>query len=144
MRIDRSGLQVASVLVEFIENQGLAGTGITPDAFWPGVAGIFARFAPENRALLAKRDDIQAKLDDWHAARRGQPLDASAYQAFLREIGYLVEEPAPFTIGTENVDDEIARLKTKVGDITMANELLYAKIEKLEAGRPLAGRRSRR
>jgi len=40
-------------------------------------------------------------------------------------------------------DDEIARLKAKIGDITMANELLYAKIDKLEAGGPLARRRSR-
>ena len=41
-------------------------------------------------------------------------------------------------------DEEIGRLKAKVGEITMANELLYAKIDKLEAGRPLAGRRPRK
>ncbi len=108
MRVERAGLQVASVLADFIESRALPGTELEPNAFWRGVADIFAHLAPENRALLAKRDDIQARLDDWHAARRGQPIDPTEYQTFLREIGYLVDEPAPFTIGTENVDDEIA------------------------------------
>ena len=45
---------------------------------------------------------------------------------------------------TDARDDEIGRLKEKVGDLTMANELLEAKIERLETARPLARRRSRR
>lgn len=109
-RVERSGLQVAAVLAHFIEEQALPGTGIEPAAFWSGVAEIFARFAPQNAVLLAKRDTIQAQLDDWHEARRGQPIDQSVYQAFLRQIGYLLPEPAPFAVGTENVDDEIARM----------------------------------
>jgi malate synthase len=109
MRVERAGLQVASVLAEFVDARALPGTGLDPAGFWSGVADIFARFAPENRALLAKRDDLQARIDDWHRVRRGQPIDLPAYQAFLREIDYLVEEPAPFTIGTDEVDDEIAR-----------------------------------
>ena len=108
--IDRAGLQVAASLAAFIDDQALPGTGIEPEAFWAGTADIFARFAPDNVALLRKRDTMQAQIDSWHEQRAGQPHDAAAYQAFLREIGYLVAEPAPFTIGSENVDDEVARL----------------------------------
>jgi malate synthase len=106
----RAGLQVADELAAFMETKVLPGTGLDPVAWWQGVADIFARFAPENRLLLTKRDELQARIDDWHEARRGQPIDPAGYQAFLRAIGYLVPEPAPFTIGTANVDDEIARL----------------------------------
>jgi malate synthase len=108
--IDKSGLKVAETLVRFLEDKALPGTGIAPDAFWSGVAGIFERLAPENRALLAKRDDIQAKIDAWHIARKGQPFDNAAYRAFLGEIGYLVPEPAPFAVAPENVDAEVATM----------------------------------
>jgi malate synthase len=109
-RVERSGLQVARVLADFVERQALPGTGHQPASFWAGVAEIFARYVPENVMLLARRDAIQAQIDDWHEARLGQPIDQVEYQAFLREIGYLAPEPAPFAIGTENVDDEVARM----------------------------------
>ncbi|PDH64982.1 MAG: malate synthase G [Sphingomonadaceae bacterium MED-G03] len=108
--IDKSGLKVAAPLADFIDTRALPGTGIAPDAFWAGTAAILARFAPENVALLRKRDTLQAQIDSWHEQRRGQPHDAAAYQQFLRDIGYLVAEPAPFTIGSTHVDDEVARL----------------------------------
>ncbi|MGZ3313423.1 MAG: malate synthase G [Caulobacteraceae bacterium] len=107
---DRGGLKVARTLAEFIEGRALPGTGIAPDAFWAGAAEIFEGFTPENRALLKTRDDIQAKIDAWHEARRGQAIDQAEYQAFLRSIGYLVDEPRPFSITSERVDDELARL----------------------------------
>ena len=109
-RIDRAGLAVAEPLARFIEERALPGTGIEPAAFWAGVAGLFARFAPENAMLLARRDDLQARIDAWHEAHGRQPIDPAAYQAFLRDIGYLVPEPAPFTIGTGPVDPEVATL----------------------------------
>ena len=105
---DRAGIEVAAPLARFVEERALPGTGIEPAAFWSGVADIFARFAPRNRDLLGVRDDLQAKIDAWHEARSGQPIDQAAYQAFLREIGYLVPEPAAFAIATTNVDAEIA------------------------------------
>jgi malate synthase len=108
--IDKGGLQVAQVLADFIDGQVLPGTGIAPDAFWAGAAKIFEGFTPENRALLKTRDDIQAKVDAWHEARRGQPIDQDEYQAFLGSIGYLTPEPQPFSITSERVDDELARL----------------------------------
>ncbi|MES2097830.1 MAG: malate synthase G [Pseudomonadota bacterium] len=108
--IDRNGLKVASELADFIEQRALPGTGIAADAFWAGVADIFARFAPENVELLNKRDLIQAEIDGWLAQRAGLPIDQADYQAFLKSIGYLVDEPAPFQVSTQNVDDEIARM----------------------------------
>ncbi len=106
--VERSGLQVAGILADFVENRALSGTGLAADKLWAGLADLMDRFVPRNRALLAKRDDIQAKLDQWHAAHPGPIVDMAAYQAFLRDIGYLVPEPAPFHIATQNVDDEIA------------------------------------
>lgn len=107
---DRSGLKVAAALADFLELRALPGTGIAAERFWDGVADIYARFAPENAALLAERDSIQARIDAWHQARAGQPVDQAEYQAFLREIGYLVPEPAPFEVAPRNVDAEVATL----------------------------------
>ena len=76
--IDRAGLQVAASLAAFIDDQALPGTGIEPEAFWAGTADIFARFAPDNVALLRKRDTMQAQIDSWHEQRTGQPHDAAA------------------------------------------------------------------
>jgi malate synthase len=106
---DRSGLAVASILADFVEAKALPGTGISAETLWAGLADILARFARRNRALLAKRDDLQAQIDAWHLAHPA-PIDPAAYETFLREIGYLVPEPAPFTIGTTGVDAEIATM----------------------------------
>jgi len=103
-------IAVARALHDFVHDETLPGTGVDPAAFWRGVSAIFTELAPENRALLARRDELQAKIDAWHKARRGAPHDAAAYKAFLTEIGYLVPPPAPFAIGTTNVDAEIATL----------------------------------
>ncbi len=109
-RLDRAGLQVDAVLARFLEDEALPGTGIEAGAFWSGLAGLLADFAPQNRALLAKRDELQARIDAWHVARRGQPHDHAAYKAFLTEIGYLLPEGPDFTIETANVDPEIAKV----------------------------------
>ena len=108
--IDKAGLQVAEPLVRFIEDRALPGTGLAPSTFWSGLASIYGTFAPENAALLARRDEIQAKIDAWHEARSGQPIEQAAYQTFLREIDYLAPEPAPFEVSPTKVDDEVARL----------------------------------
>jgi malate synthase len=108
--VSRAGLQVADGLAAFVENNALPGTGVDPITFWEGMAAIFARLTPENHALLAKRDALQTAIDDWHKVRVGAPIDAAAYETFLRHIGYLVPEPAPFEITTQNVDPEIATM----------------------------------
>ena len=108
--IDKNGLIVASELVRFIEEQALPGTGIEPDAFWTGTAAIVQRFTPENRELLTTRDRLQTQIDYWHKTRRGEPVEQPVYQAFLREIGYLLPEPAPFSVSTTMVDAELAHM----------------------------------
>ncbi|MEO4047077.1 malate synthase G [Pseudomonas sp. CAU 1711] len=109
-RVQVGGLQVAKALYDFINNEAIPGTGIAADQFWAGAEAVINELAPKNRALLAKRDELQAKIDAWHQARKGQAHDAAAYKAFLQEIGYLLPEPADFQASTQNVDDEIARL----------------------------------
>ncbi len=108
--VTRANLQVADELALFVESRALSGTGIAADALWSGLSDILARFVPVNRALLAKRDALQTQIDAWHKANPGPISDMPAYQAFLRDIGYLVAEPAPFAIGTQNVDAEIATM----------------------------------
>ncbi|TVO67120.1 malate synthase G [Denitromonas ohlonensis] len=100
------GMQVATTLQQLLERDILPGTGVSADQFWSGLESIVNDLAPKNRALLAKRDDLQAKIDAWHQTNgKG---DFAAYKAFLTEIGYLVPEGPDFTIDTENVEPEIA------------------------------------
>ena len=109
-RVARSGLQVDAALAHFVENEVLAPLAIDADKFWAGFAALTDRFVPVNRVLLARRDALQAQIDDWYRARKGLVIDAAEYRAFLMQIGYLVPEPAPFAISTRNVDPEIATM----------------------------------
>ena len=104
----RSGLQIDPVLVNFIEQKALPGTDVLADQFWSGLARLVNELGPRNRALLAKRTDIQGRIDGWHATRRGLSIDTDEYQSFLREIHYLVEDGTDFEIETANIDPEIA------------------------------------
>ncbi len=109
-RVERAGLQVDAALADFVEAEVLAPLGKDAAIFWSGFSALLDRFVPVNRALLAKRDALQAQIDAWHLARAGKPIEMAEYTAFLGEIGYLVPEPAPFAIGTQNVDPEIATM----------------------------------
>ncbi|MCW1938622.1 malate synthase G [Pseudomonas sp. MDMC_285] len=109
-RVQVGGLQVAKALYDFVNNEAIPGTGIAADQFWAGAAAVIKDLAPKNHALLAKRDELQAQIDAWHQARKGQAHVAAAYKAFLQEIGYLLPEPEDFHATTTNVDEEIARL----------------------------------
>jgi malate synthase len=109
-RVSVDGLSIAEVLHNFIVNEALPGTGFDAAAFWQGLDRIVQRFAPLNRALLQRRNELQAKIDEWYGSRRGRASDAVAHRAFLEEIGYLVPEGPPFQVDTANVDPEIAAL----------------------------------
>jgi len=109
-RVQIAGLDIDAELAAFVAIEAAPGTGIDPQEFWTGFAALLADLAPRNAALLATRDALQAKIDAWHDARRGRPHDASAYRAFLEEIGYLRPAPAARPITTANVDPEIATL----------------------------------
>ena len=108
LRADRHGLQVDAALAAFIEGQALPGTGVAPETFWTGFSALVHELGPKNRALLETRAEMQRRIDAWHRTRRGQPHDAAAYEAFLREIGYLLPEGEDFAIDTSNIDAEIA------------------------------------
>jgi malate synthase len=103
-------LQVSNDLHDFINEEVLPGTGVDETAFWKGFEEIIHDLSPKNQALLKKRDHIQEQIDQWHRDENGPKKDLQSYKAFLRKIGYLVPEGEPFTINTENVDDEIARV----------------------------------
>ena len=103
-----SNLSVDDLLHAFVEQDLLPGTGVAPQAFWAALDAIVTDFTPKNSALLARRDDLQAQIDNWWRERRGQTVSIAEQTAFLTGIGYLLPEPSPFQIGTENVDPEIA------------------------------------
>ncbi|WP_299768695.1 malate synthase G [uncultured Tateyamaria sp.] len=106
--VDRSDLKVADSLAHFIETHALPGTGVASADFWAGFSALVHDLGPKNRDLLAEREDIQARIDNWHVAHRSADHDPAAYRAFLEEIGYLVPEGPDFEIETQNIDPEIA------------------------------------
>lgn len=107
-RVEKCGLQVASELADFIEIQALPGSGVTADTFWQGFSDFVHDLSPKNAALLARREELQSKIDQWHITHRDGAHDPDAYYAFLQDIGYMVPEGAPFKIDTSNIDPEIA------------------------------------
>ena len=108
-RIEKNGLQIEPVLYDFLVKEALPGSGIDADTFFAGFSKIVHDLAPKNRELLAKRDRMQAALDDWYR-KNGAPVDIAVYEAFLREIGYIVPEGPAFTVSTANVDPEISHI----------------------------------
>ena len=102
-------LQVDNQLYDFIQNHALVGTDLNTDEFWQGFSQLVHDLAPKNRALLAKRDQLQESLDTWHKANPGPIKDMAAYQTFLKEIGYLVEQPDDATVHTTQVDTAITQ-----------------------------------
>ena len=108
-RVQVGGLEVAEELHRFVEDEALPDTGLEPDAFWSGAAAIIHDLAPRNRELLARREELQSLIDGWHREHPGRP-DQQAYTAFLREIGYLLDEPAEVQVTTSGVDDEVATI----------------------------------
>ena len=107
-RVTIGGLQVARVLSDLLRDNIAPGTGVAPAHFWSEFRAILEEFVPRNRELLAKRDHLQAEIDAWHRDHAGQPIDQAGYTAFLKDIGYLLDEGPDFEIETENVDEEIA------------------------------------
>ena len=108
--VETGGLSVAKALYDFMNDEALPETGLTVERFWDGLGAIIRGFAPRNRKLLDLRDTLQARIDDFHRARRGRPFDVAEYERFLHDIEYLAAEPPDFSIRTANVDDEIAHI----------------------------------
>ena len=109
-RVNAGGLQVDKKLHDFINDEALPGTGITPDTFWSGFDRLVQDLAPRNRELLDTRDELQRRLDAWYRENRDQPIDLDEYKAVLQEIGYLVPEGGDFAAATANLDPEISTI----------------------------------
>jgi malate synthase len=109
-RIEKGGLLIAKTLYDFINNEAIPGTGVTAENFWWALDAIVKDLTPRNRALLAERDALQAKIDDWHRSHTERPIDLAAYRSFLTDIGYLVPERGDCAITTANVDPEISNI----------------------------------
>ena len=107
--INIKSLKVSSDLVQFVKDELLKETEISPENFWAGFEKTINELAPKNRELLSIRKDLQNKIDDWHIKNKGSEFNFEEYKKFLYEIGYLKEEEADFSIETENVDDEITK-----------------------------------
>ncbi|MCO5734666.1 malate synthase G [Rhizobium sp. SSA_523] len=108
-RLERNGLAIDEALHSFLVEEALAGSGVDAESFFAELSNIIHDLAPRNRELLAKRDQFQVQLDEWYR-KNGAPSDLAAYEAFLREIGYLLPEGADFDVSTANVDPEIAEI----------------------------------
>jgi len=108
--INHGSLKVSKELDDLINKKVCIGIDLEPENFWVSFEKIIEEFTPRNRALLDKREDLQKKIDDWHLANKGKPIDKAEYKNFLKEIGYLLEEPEDFSIETKNVDPEIASI----------------------------------
>ena len=107
-RITAGGLQVDKELYDFINDEALPGTEVSPEAFWSGFDRLVHGLAPRNRELLAKREELQRRIDAWYRENRDEPIDLPEYKAMLQEIGYLVPEGEDFSATTANVDPEIS------------------------------------
>jgi malate synthase len=99
-------LQVARIFYEFINTEALPGSGLNSERFWSDLETLIKDLTPKNKALLARRDEIQDKINIWHKENKGN-FDFEKYKSFLQEIGYLEPEVEDFQITTEGVDDEI-------------------------------------
>ncbi|WP_018236149.1 malate synthase G [Ensifer sp. BR816] len=108
-RVEKYDLKIDAGLHRFLVDEAIPGTGVDGDRFLSAFSQLVHELAPKNRALLAKRDDLQAKIDAWYR-QHGAPVDLDGYQAFLKEIGYLLPEGPDFSVSTANVDAEIATI----------------------------------
>lgn len=105
--VKEGNLQVARELYEFINSEAIPGSGLNQETFWSDFEVLVQDLVPKNKALLAKRDEIQSKINAWHKEHK-ESFDFEKYKAFLQEIGYLEPEVEDFQITTDGVDDEIA------------------------------------
>ena len=108
--VEVGGLKVDRCLYQLIQEEIAPGTGVDGDVFWSELDKIVMDLGKKNRALLERRDALQKQIDEWHLARKGQPIEMKEYKEFLTGLGYLLPEGEDFRVTTTNVDPEIATI----------------------------------
>ena len=103
-------LSVSNVLFNFINNELLKDTKISPEKFWEGFDEAIHDLSPKNKELIKIREDLQKKIDNWHIKNKSNEINFKDYKKFLKEIGYLKEVGPDFKIKTRNVDEEITSI----------------------------------
>ncbi|MFK8054023.1 MAG: malate synthase G [Woeseiaceae bacterium] len=107
-RVTKATLSIDAAFCDFIEQEALSGLSLSPEDFWSALQRIVDELAPENRALLERRDELQQAIDEYHRAQTNDDHNHVAYVDFLKSIGYLLDPPATAPqITTDNVDTEI-------------------------------------
>jgi len=107
-RIQRGDLQVSEELDKLISEKVCVNIDVKPEQFWDSFNEIVKEFTPRNKALLAEREELQTKIDNWH--KENKEFNKEAYKSFLKEIGYWVDTNEDFEIETTNVDAEISTI----------------------------------
>ena len=105
-----NNLSVDKILADFINNELLKDTEISPEKFWEGFDKVIHELAPKNKELLEIRETLQKEIDLWHKKNKSEDFDQKNYKNFLKEIGYLKEEGPDFKIETKNLDPEISSI----------------------------------
>ncbi len=105
-----NNLRVSEKLSNFVIDELLKNTNISPENFWSGLEKTLDELAPKNRELIKFREDLQNKINYWHIKNKGKDFNLVEYKKFLLEIGYLKNEGPDFKIETKNVDEEIANI----------------------------------
>ena len=132
-----TGAEFAPQLLQFVNEEVIPGTGVEPARFWNGLAGVLRRLAPRNAQLLAKRDELQRRLDAWHQRRPGSAGFGPAYEALLGEIGYLVPDGPDFLVTTARVDEEISSLAGPAAGRAGQQRALCTQCRQRSLGKPL-------
>ena len=91
-RLRRGNLQVSEILINFIENEALTDTNISPEMFWEKLETILDQFVPRNKELLQIRSDMKSKIVKFYLENSGKDVDHDEYVNFLKKINCIVPE----------------------------------------------------
>ena len=109
-QVKKGNLKISSVLLDFVNQEVIPGTGIDAEDFWKKFDLAVHELAPANKTLIEKRESIQKKIDEWHFVNKDEEVNKNEYIKFLKSINYIIEEKEDFQISTQNVDEEIAKI----------------------------------
>ena len=127
--IDKNNLKISTTLFEFINNEAIPGTDIDVDNFWKKFSDVVHELAPINKKLIEKRENIQKKIDNWHISNKGKEFDKIKYIAFLKSIGYLVDEGNDFNIACQVLKFHLSQVHNLLFQLIMQDMLLMQRMQ---------------